>query len=231
MAESDSSIFSSIGSGMHDLNDLIFVKNKKITSWVSVFLVIGLTYLVFNAEANTDMLGRAEILSIIGSGGENGLPPGVEDYLEIGTTRNVPGELEEGDSMEITVENTGERILSNISYSLTWTDENDPPGRPRVRRYDNQPDQFSVVIMTPEGNSTVLAPSSGGGGSLRGSHNFKEEEIGGIYNQGNLTVVVTLTNAGDWEPNFGIGIMDLPDTGNSFELVLEMEHLQPERDE
>lgn len=220
---------SNIGEIIHNINELIFVKNKKITSWVSVFLVIGLTYLVFNAEAGTNMLGKAEILSIIGSSGNSGedLPRELRDFVEIQTKSNMPGDLNEGSSSQMTIENTEDRVLKSFNYRLTWKDETDPPGRPRVRRYDNQPDEFSVRVLSPEGNSTVLAISDGSSGTLTGSHELNNSEIQGSFRTGNFTIEVTLINAGDWTPSIGIGLVGLNDPGNSYELVLDLVHLEP----
>jgi hypothetical protein len=233
MSEGNSSIFSLIGKGIHDLNELVFVKNKRITSWISVFLVIGLTYVVFNAEAGTDMLGRAEILDIIGSGGGTGnqLPREIKDYVEIQTRSNFPGDLQEGESTEFLLDNEEEKVLSSVSFTLSWNDENDLPGRPRVRRYENQPDEFSVRLKAPEGNSTIILTSVGSGETLTGSYEFNETEIAGIYGMGNLSLDITLVNCGDWVPQIGPGAFIITDPGNSFELVVDLIHLEPEEKE
>lgn len=134
------------------------------------------------------------------------------DYLQQGQSVTIPIELEESN------------ILS-FNLTLTWEDESDIPGRPRVRQYENQPDSFSVEVemanftesYTQQGVNTV-----GSEGSIEINIDFEEipdhTTYTGIYN-----VTITMQNAGNYQAN--LAFLQLTDSGNDFDLEIEYRFL------
>lgn len=235
MSGSEGSGTTAIGKALHSFNEFIFVKNKKITSIVSIFVIIGLTFLVFKAEADakaSEMLGAEKIRELLRSGGFGGdnLFPGVEGFVERQTQSNVAYTVSEGQrAPEISINNTEEKVLKSIEIDMTWIDENDPPGIPRVREYENQPDEFSVMVRSK--NGTVLINERSDTGSISGSYDLSSEEMEGSFGQGDFIISVTLESAGDWTPRLGPGIIQITDNENAFEMSIKMVHLEPESEE
>jgi hypothetical protein len=213
------------------VNEYIFVKNKKITSLISIIVIVGLTFIVFNAEASAkaeEMLGRSDILEILRTGGSGKTDfKEVEDFVPIGTQQNIAGDLNEGQSSTLMdIPNTNDKVLKSVDIKMTWIDESDPPGLPKIRNYENEPDEFLIRIVSPNGTSIIEKSSDR---SITESRELTEDEMKGSYGVGNFTVEVTLIDAGDWYPAFGPGLITYRDDGNSFEIVLNFVHLEPEK--
>ncbi len=231
MTGSNASVYSGIGQIMHDVNEFIFIKNKKVTSGISIILIIGLTFLVFNSEASAkaeEMLYRSDILEILRTGGGwEKTFPGIEDKVDVQTTRRVSGDVSEGQSApDVIIENTREKVLKFVNIEMTWEDESDPPGFPKLRNYENEPDVFSVSIISP--NKTTMISQTESSGSIYEKYELSLEEMEGAYGAGNFTMNIKLESAGDWVPSNGPGIITYRDVGNSYEIVLTIIHLENE---
>ncbi len=234
MAASDDSrpnpIFKLIG----DTYELIFVKKKKITSWVSFFLILGLTFLVFNAEAKEkagEMLGRPEILDILGGTGpgEGYNSKELKDRIEVQDIISKSGDLQEGTADSTTLPNDIDRIVSHISLDLTWEDESDKPGLPRLRSYENLPDLFKVTLLSPNGTEIEVLESN----SERISFDISISEYDMLVGieEGPYTVEVELISAGDWETARGPSLITYTDDSNAYDLVVEMTYLEVEEEQ
>ncbi len=230
MVSEDSGGMTPIGKVLHDINELIFVKNKKPTSVVVTVLVLVLTFAVFKAEASDKsdkMLTRDGILAIIRSAGEPGADFSIiSDYVEIRTKFNMGRELSQGETDSGTVENGPGKVLLSMGYSWTWQDETSPPGIPKLRRYTNEPDTFRVRVVDPLGN--ITSDKSSDSGSISDSMEFSEEQMRSYFGKGNFTIEVSLEETGEWVPVIGPGIITYRDDQNSYTLVIDMVHLQPE---
>ncbi|MBN1538654.1 MAG: hypothetical protein JW939_00790 [Candidatus Thermoplasmatota archaeon] len=164
-------------------------------------------------------------------------PNGGDNYFEDlplqRSTSAENGELDQGDTRTFTITEGDEEVFKNLTAKLSWTDETDPPGRPRIRRYENQPDTFSLRVVYPDGNSsdTQGANPIGGAGTLEVSVSLDDEYLNTLLDEGRLgrgvwTIEVTLVRAGIWTPVLGPGAIGLNDGGNEFSLSIEYDYYQ-----
>lgn len=148
------------------------------------------------------------------------------------------GDLSSGESAEISIAEDG-RIIKNMTAILSWDDENDPPGLPRLRRYENQPDQFSVMITAPDGNSTSDSGSNqiGETGTLELHWSVQDTILNDQLNEGTAgsgtwSIQITLVDTGMWTPQLGPGFIGLQDSGNGYSVSMEYEYydISPEEE-
>lgn len=147
------------------------------------------------------------------------------------STAAESGSLSVSESYSLTISEESGQVIKNFSARLSWSDESDPPGRPRVRRYENQPDTFSLRIIAPDGNSSDAQGQNtmGGTGDLELVESFDDEYLSqlmedGIVGQGNWTVEIILTSSGMWTPVLGPGILGLSDGVNDYSLSVDYEY-------
>jgi hypothetical protein len=208
------------GSALKQFRHLALEKFKWVTYIVSALVILSLTIVVFSAEAseNRDAMNRADdIRRILDSlGGPPRVDPKViAKYVDTTEEKDTDGNLPQGSSSETVVLATPQKVVTSIKARLTWTDESDPPGI-RLRRYQNEPDTFTLTLLSP--NGTIMDEVTGSSGSLSVGRDMKEEEVLTLFGTGNFTVVVRMDSTGDWYPRFGPGI-PLDDPGNDFSLV------------
>jgi hypothetical protein len=200
---------------------LALERYKWVTYIVSAMVVLSVTIIVFRAEAqkNKDIMIRSEgIQRIIDdlSGQPKADPKVIAKYVDTTEELSSSGNLRENAKADDLVEASSQKVVTSIYTSLTWSDETTAPGF-RLRRYQNQPDSFTVSILSP--NGTILAQETGSSGSLGAQRDLDEEEVLTFFGNGNFTVRVSLDDAGDWEPRLGPGI-PISDTGNDYSLVI-----------
>lgn len=132
---------------------------------------------------------------------------------------------ENSDSQEFV--NISMENVVNVTFTLTWTDEPDP-GLGLFRQ--NQPDEFSLKVETPDGLVAEEGPVSNAHGS-EGSITVTITRDGNIKNRtktdamGDYAVTITMGNAGDSVPPLGVG-PSVQDTGNSWSLEVEYEYYE-----
>ncbi|MEA3560125.1 MAG: MFS transporter [Candidatus Thermoplasmatota archaeon] len=114
-------------------------------------------------------------------------------------------------------------IVKNISVSLSWDDE--PPNRPMLQ--DNEPDSFSVELFAP--NGTVALEQDSGNSPLSIDLKASEEQE---FEEGDWTIVVTCTSAGDVAGRF-FGLIGYADNGNEWDMRINVDYLElvPPEDE
>ncbi|MBN1391023.1 MAG: hypothetical protein JXA22_10330 [Candidatus Thermoplasmatota archaeon] len=144
-------------------------------------------------------------------------------------------DLSQGDTSTITIAEGDGEVIKNLTAKLSWTDETEPPGRPRVRRYENQPDTFSLRVTYPDGNSSDIQGQNqiGSPGILEVVVSLDDEYLNTLLDVGRLgrgvwTIEVTLVGAGIWTPVLGPGVIGLTDDGNEFSLTADYEYYQLE---
>lgn len=222
-----------LGETLHNINELIFVKNKKITSIVGIFVILIAVFTVFSFESNLkkgEMLGQQEIRNLIGDGsggGGGGNIPGTEDFVEKSEVISDDNSLRTGgaDNYEVTASST--KVITKITASATWKDE---PDIQRLRLYENQPDTFSVTIEAPDGtvlNTQSSSNTHGGTGTATASHILTEEEASEYLGSGNFTVIVVLEESGSYTPRAGISVIVLTDGENDYDISIDVEYLAP----
>jgi len=145
------------------------------------------------------------------------------------------GDLSRGETFTLTIPEKPGEYIKNLTAKLSWTDESDPPGRPRLRRYENQPDTFSLRVIPPDGNSsdTQGANPIGSAGTLEVPVSLTDDYLNQLYREnrlgiGNWTVEVTLVSTGMWTPVLGPGLIGLTDSSNAFSLSIDYDYYYQE---
>ncbi len=205
-------------SSFKQFRQLALERYKWVTYIVSAVVILSATIIVFRAEAQRDMNRADDIQRIIDNlgGTPKGDPMVIAKYVDISKELSSSSTLREGAKEDVKVPADAQNVVTSLSASITWDDETSPPGF-RIRRYQNQPDTFTVTILTP--NGTIIALETGSSGSLGPKRDLNEEEYLALFGPGNFTVRVSLDSAGDWEPRLGPGI-PISDTGNDYSLVV-----------
>lgn len=186
---------------------------------IGVFVVMMLTSFVFGGEIGT------------GSGGgdvDTGNPfEGME--LQSGSSGDS-GELDAGTSAEYPLAENG-RVITTMTVRLSWSDESSTP-RPSAFRYENQPDQFTVEVTDPYGNTSTRTGRNviGDPGTIEVMVAVPDRSLNdafrvGTAGNGNWMVSVSMDAAGNWVPVRLPGIiLGFQDTGNSFSLTMDYDY-------
>lgn len=144
-------------------------------------------------------------------------------------TLNAGGRMA-GEGQTETFDISGEmRAIKNITATVNWQDE---PDQRQVRMYLNQPDQFSVTILNPNGTTMDSGSGSnertanGGEGEIQAQASLDVDEMNLYRDSGNWTVEVTLQSIGDYEARVGAGLWPITpeDSGNDFDIMIEIEY-------
>ncbi len=205
-------------SALKQFRQLALGRYKWVTYIVSALVILSATIIVFRAEAQRDMNRSDDIQRIIDNfGGSPKVDPKViAKYVDTSEEISKDGDLASGGADTITIPASTQKVVTSISAKLTWTDEANPPGF-RIRRYQNQPDTFSMKVQTS--NGTLMDQGSSESGSLDVGRDLKEDEVLALFGSGNFSVVVHMDSAGDWEPRLGPGI-PITDPGNTYSIVI-----------
>ncbi|MFW3146730.1 MAG: hypothetical protein ACMUIE_07970 [Thermoplasmatota archaeon] len=227
MTESSKGSTRSIGEMLHSINSFIFEKNKVATSIVAIILIPILTGIIFSIEANKDVMGLEELkAAVYDAHGDRGKDfSSTESYIEKTASSSESGQLNEGSSRTFTLAANESKVITGLKVTLSWTDETNPPSF-RVRRYDNQPDTFSVRIGFPGGTNWTQAITSDSG-RVEASLTLVDEQIEEFFDAGDFTVEVSLVTAGDWTATVSLGFLDMPDNGNDFDISIQETYLAP----
>jgi len=141
-----------------------------------------------------------------------------------------PGQ-EQGTSEETVTILSGEEealeedeLLKSIEFTLTWTDED--TGNPLL---ENDPDEFSLEVETPNGTVLEKGPVSdnGGTGLVEVSVEFTLEEAISGESTGSYKVTIICGNCGDVHGPTPLGIYTEPDDGNNWDLMVTTEVYSP----
>jgi hypothetical protein len=137
--------------------------------------------------------------------------------------------IQERSGQTYTIASNDTKIVKNLEITISWEDESGTPLR--VRRYRNQPDTFSAILVHPDGNTTALGEMDDG--PIMFDVSFNETVMEELYGLGDYELVVTCINAGDWEPLFSpLGIWPpISDTGNDVDIQIQETYLAPPLEE
>jgi hypothetical protein len=131
------------------------------------------------------------------------------------------GYSEENTDQEIRVDIHANHV-TNITFILNWTDEENTTSGPRV--YENQPDSFMLSVITPwdeEINSSVIANPLGEPGIINLTIAIQEDDIANSSAVGGWNVTVHCLDCGDYD---GGSIIMFGDYGNQWELIYYYEY-------
>ncbi|UCE37585.1 MAG: MFS transporter [Thermoplasmata archaeon] len=131
----------------------------------------------------------------------------------------LDGDASENSQDEVTIIIEEENVKS-ISFTLTWNDE------PADTGYENDPDEFSLSVETPNGTLFESEPDTSSSGTITIPISFNPDKP--VFEEGTGTYVVTVIcgECGDQHSIGPIGFFTQPDTGNTWDLSVEYEFYQ-----
>ncbi len=149
-----------------------------------------------------------------------------EDYdLIDGKTIERDGDSTEDSQSEVNppIEIEEENVKS-ITFTLTWTDEADQTG------LDNQPDEFSLKIVIPNGTIYEEGPVSnnGGSGKITISPSYVPDKAPYIEGTGVYEVTIKCGECGNQRGP--LGFYEDPDNGNHWELTVDYKFYKEKED-
>jgi MFS family permease len=112
--------------------------------------------------------------------------------------------------------------LKSITFTLTWTDEADDTG------FTNQPDQFSIEAVAPNGESDSAGPTynpQDGEGVVSATITYEPDKdpfTGGV---GRYNVTISCGDCGDQTSGI-FGVYTTPDNGNAWTLTIEYKYYE-----
>lgn len=126
------------------------------------------------------------------------------------------GELQERESKQWDISIEKEGVIDSIDVYLLWEDE---PDFRRIRRFKNTGDTFTARIIL---DSTVVKQDTDTNkhnqlGNIRLSYN-QEEFLDNGFSQ--ALVEIELVECGDYYPYFGLGLISIEDTSNTYDLSI-----------
>jgi membrane protease YdiL (CAAX protease family) len=189
-----------------------------VVFWIMILgTILGITYAA----------GETNIAKVYGI--EIEVMPAYDFSKYTVTTESQPGtgELAEGESQEISLASSPDKLISTVTVTLTWTDE--PDQRIRLRQYENTPDSFGLSIDGPNSNlstSTSGENPTGGQGMPQVSIAVPEEALAETM-EANYTVTITMESAGMYLPAVGPGVIGYVDDGNAYEYTIDVEYMVP----
>jgi len=120
--------------------------------------------------------------------------------------------------------------VCNLSYRLTWTDEEDMGWIGSSPNHENQPDAFTITIESPDGSVKKTDSGSnsyGQDGLIEGVVELPISSIPSQNGTGNWNITISV-DAGDHEPA-RIGLFRFLDNGNDYNLELSHEYYTPKK--
>jgi hypothetical protein len=198
---------------MKQLYKMIFEKNKRITAIAGTIGIVIVIAAVFSIEASgietknaKDVLEELRRNAGVASSGES---------ERLDTTLNFNGNGDE--HTESTEEfELIDMILSEIVLTLTWTDEDMGLAR------SNEPDEFSITLTTPSGDSESSPFVPNRAGDLTGQIVLPMTLDENEDNTGIWQVTISTGECGDVYTGGPFGLIKLEDDiGNSWALSIQ----------
>lgn len=186
------------------------VPKNKISIAVFFILILFLAYIFHDAAANTDTVPLPG-----GGGGGN-----VE--LDVGRLDPIDGYSQEYSERTELVD-MQEKAIAEITFTLTWEDEAPPAG------FQNHPDEFSLNVTTPWGDSDETPMTENDQNTRRGEISLTFQAPGAYPDTGSageFVVIIRMGEAGDVWP-LGIPSVGFADNGNDWRLSISYTYWKP----
>jgi dipeptide/tripeptide permease len=153
----------------------------------------------------------------------------VTDYLAV--TENlgqIKGNSQAQSNTEIKVNISLQNVI-NTTFKLLWTDEA-PPGQ----LWTNQPDQFSLKVVAPDGQKGEQGPVAnavGQEGRVTVTLQWDLMNLTGSVATGDYNVTIVMGNAGPNTLKRGPGVITRTDPGNDWTLDVSCRYFQEQKPE
>ena len=116
----------------------------------------------------------------------------------------------------------GGYILS-VDLDLRWEDE---PDFRRIRRFENTEDTFSMKLMIND-SEIIQSSEVKEYDDASSIHLFYDAELQDIIQWGKGKVKVELVECGNFYPKFGLGLMSIDDSSNSYDIHIDVTYNVP----
>ena len=144
-------------------------------------------------------------------------------WNEVSEQFSFQGMLQEGKKVDWNLLIPDEAYILSVDLDLRWVDE---PDIRRIRRFENTEDTFSLKLLI---NDSEMVQSSEAKEYDEASriHLSYESETKDIIQWGNGKVEIELVECGDFYPRFGLGLLSIDDTSNSYEIQIDVTYNVP----
>ena len=185
------------------------VWNHKATPIVALIVIPILLFSATGAPAEKFLRGEAVLVS---------------EHVYNATQGSIPlqGTSTANSDQDHTFNITDINIF-NVSVTLTWTDE--PPPYPGTV---NQPDEFSIKVVAPDGQTSEAGPvmnPQGSAGHVTTTLNWDPTNVTGTVATGDYIVTVHMGNAGPSTLKRGPHVITFTDAGNAWDLDFSYKYL------
>ena len=133
------------------------------------------------------------------------------------------GNLVEGKSVSWDILTPEGGYILSVDLDLRWEDE---PDIRRIRRFENTEDTFSMKLMINDSEIIQSSEVNEYDGASRIPLSY-DTEMQDIIQWGNGNVEVELVECGDYYPKFGLGLMSIDDSSNSYEIQIDVTYNVP----
>ncbi|MEA3458597.1 MAG: MFS transporter, partial [Candidatus Thermoplasmatota archaeon] len=133
------------------------------------------------------------------------------------------GNLVEGKSVSWDILTPEGGYILSVDLDLRWEDE---PDIRRIRRFENTEDIFSMKLMINDSEIIQSSEVKEYDGASRIPLSY-DAEMQDIIQWGTGKVEVELVECGDFYPKFGLGLMSIDDSSNSYDIQIDVTYNVP----
>jgi len=133
------------------------------------------------------------------------------------------GNLMEGKSVSWDILTPDGGYILSVDLDLRWEDE---PDFRRIRRFENTEDTFSMKLMIND-SEIIQSSEVKEYDDASSIHLFYDAELQDIIQWGKGKVKVELVECGDFYPKFGLGLMSIDDSSNSYDIHIDVTYNVP----
>ncbi|HMA83558.1 MAG TPA: MFS transporter [Candidatus Thermoplasmatota archaeon] len=133
------------------------------------------------------------------------------------------GNLMEGKSVSWDILTPDGGYILSVDLDLRWEDE---PDFRRIRRFENTEDTFSMKLMINDSEIIQSSEVKEYDDASR-IHLFYDAELQDIIQWGKGKVKVELVECGNFYPKFGLGLMSIDDSSNSYDIHIDVTYNVP----
>jgi proton-dependent oligopeptide transporter, POT family len=144
-------------------------------------------------------------------------------WNEINEQFSFQGMLTEGKKVDWDILIPDGAYILSIDLDLRWEDELDIR---RIRRFENTEDTFSLKLLINDSEIVDSSEAKEYDGASRIYLSY-ESEMQDIIQWGNGKVEIELVECGDFYPKFGLGLLSIDDSSNSYEIQIDVTYNVP----